>query len=148
MIYYSYNNFKTDVPKLVKQLSRYRFDTIVAVARGGLTLSHVLAQGLDIRDVQCVNTQLYDNDVKRDEISLHVACDLVRSKKVLIVDDIADSGLTLKSVKEKLAELYLECDFQTAVLFYKKDSIIRPDFFVHEATDWIEFFWENIDYTL
>ncbi len=143
MFYYDYDKFKNDTRKLIKQLSLHELDTIVAIARGGLMLSHALAQGLDIRDVQSVSTQLYDQNIKRDKISLHVNCNLLTSKKVLIADDIADSGLTLKSVKEELIRLYPECDFKTVTLFYKKDSIIQPDFTLNEATDWIEFFWEK-----
>ncbi len=143
MFYYDYDKFKNDTCKLIKQLSLCEFDTIVAIARGGLMLSHALAQGLDIRNVQSVSTQLYDQNTKRDKISLHANCNLLTSKKVLIADDIADSGLTLKSVKEELVGLYPECDFKTVTLFYKEDSIIQPDFTLNEATDWIEFFWEK-----
>lgn len=147
MFYYDYDNFHLDTCKLIKQLSLYEFDTIVAIARGGLTLSHAIAQGLGIRDIQLVNTQLYNDDVKKDEISLHVACDLHQSKNVLIVDDIADSGITLTTVTKELTRLFPKCDFKTATLFYKKISIMKPDFFINEATDWIEFFWEK-DFTL
>lgn len=143
MFYYDYDKFKNDTCKLIGRLSLCEFDTIVAIARGGLMLSHALAQGLDIRNVQSVSTQLYDQTTKRDEISLHVNCNLLTSKKVLIVDDIADSGLTLKSVKEELVRLYPGRDFKTVTLFYKKDSIIQPDFTLNETTDWIEFFWEK-----
>ena len=146
MKYYSYDNFKDDTNSLISQVVNYEFDTIVAIARGGLILSHVMAEGLGIRKVETIRTELYDNTDKRDKITIFGKCDLVTSKRVLIVDDIADSGETLSSVIAYLKKDFLEVEFKSATLFYKTTSTVEPDFWINEAVEWIDFFWER-DFT-
>jgi xanthine phosphoribosyltransferase len=143
MKYYSYENFKNDTNSLITQMKNFEFDVIVGVARGGLTLSHAVAEGLDIRDVQTIRTELYDKTEKRDNISIFGKCNLESAKRVLVLDDIADSGETLKSVMEHLRDNFLDTEFKSATLFYKKTSIIEPDFWINETGEWIDFFWER-----
>ncbi len=119
------------------------FDAIVGVARGGLCLSHCVAEGLNIRNVQTLRTELYDGSSKRKEIYLFGSCDFSDVKKVLVVDDIADSGETLQAVMDYLEINFKNVEFQSATLFYKKSSSYEPHFWINEAKNWIEFFWEK-----
>ncbi len=141
-IYYNYETFRNDTSTLLKELSHENFDTIIGVARGGLTLAHMLSEALDIRNVQSISTQLYDDTQKRETITITDTTLLKSSKNVLIVDDIADSGETLKALYNHLTLTYPQTHFQTATLFYKKSSVFTPDYWVKEADAWIEFFWE------
>ncbi|PHS57648.1 MAG: nicotinate phosphoribosyltransferase [Sulfurimonas sp.] len=143
MKYYSYENFKDDTKKLNEKVKEFKPQTIIAIARGGLTLSHVMAEGLDIRDVQSIRTELYDNVIKRDELSIFGECKLSKVTRVLVVDDISDSGETLKLVMNDLIKKNTGIEFKSATLFYKATSIYEPDFWINEATEWIEFFWEK-----
>ena len=143
MKYYSYENFRDDTKSLISDVKSFEPESIVAIARGGLTLAHSMAEGLEIRDVQSIRTELYDAAEKRDCISLFGSCELEHALRVLVVDDIADSGETLEVVMKNLRNLYPEIDFKSATLFYKKTSIIEPDFWINEADDWIDFFWER-----
>ncbi|MCW8894681.1 phosphoribosyltransferase family protein [Sulfurimonas sp.] len=143
MKYYSYENFKNDTNSLIEKVRSSDFEGIVAIARGGLTLSHVMAEGLDIRQVQSIRTELYDKTDKRDKITLFAECDFKSAKKVLVVDDIADSGDTIKTVMKYLQNNFKDIEFSCATLFYKKTSIYEPDFWINEAEEWIEFFWEK-----
>ena len=68
--------------------------------------------------------------------------DLSRAKSVLVLDDIADSGETLTEIKKTLKRLYPDIDIKIATLLYKRTSIVRPDFFAKETTEWIEFLWD------
>jgi xanthine phosphoribosyltransferase len=143
MKYYSYDNFKNDTNSLIAQVRSHEFDAIVAVARGGLTISHAMAEGLNIRDVQSIRTELYDKTCKRDTLCIFGTCKFENSKRVLVVDDISDSGETLKAVMQHLKSEFKNTDFKSAALFYKKTSIYEPDFWINEAQEWIEFFWEK-----
>lgn len=143
MIYYSYENFKNDTCKLLDEVRDFNPEVIVAVARGGLTLAHAMAEGLGIREVESIRTELYDNDKKRDTICIYGECNLLNKKRVLVVDDIADSGDTLDAIIQKLQSDNPNAAFKTATLFYKKTSIHQPDFTVNEALDWIDFFWDR-----
>ena len=141
-LYYSYEDFRTDTRKLLKKLPENEFDTIIGVARGGLTLAHMLSEALDIRNVQSISTQLYDDTKKRECITITDTCSLEKSKNVLLVDDIADSGETLKALYNHFTLTYPHLHCKTATLFYKRSSIYEPDYWVKEAAAWIEFFWE------
>ncbi len=128
---------------MIQMLKDSQIEAIVTVARGGLSLSHAIAEGLDIRQVQSIRTELYDKGVKRDKLEVFDTCRLEELKKVLVVDDIADSGDTLKAVMEHLTKKYKEIEFISCTLFYKKTSVYEPHFWINEADDWIDFFWER-----
>ena len=137
--YYSYGEFIEDVKKLAAQIEG--FDTFLAVARGGLTLAHFLAEAKGVRNVQSVSVVSYEGTKKLDEVKISQLPDLKKSKRVLIVEDIVDSGATLDALLPKLKERNEQVDFQTAALFYKRGALVKPDFFVQYADEWIEFFW-------
>ncbi|MEA1955526.1 MAG: phosphoribosyltransferase family protein [Campylobacterota bacterium] len=143
MKYYSYEDFKNDTNKLITQVKPLEVDAIIGIARGGLALAHCMSEGLDIRNVQSLRTELYDDTQKRETITIHNSCKLDGVKKVLVVDDISDSGDTLDAVMKDLKQKYIDIEFLSATLFYKKTSIHKPDFWIKEATEWIEFFWER-----
>ena len=44
---------------------------------------------------------------------------------------------------EHLISGHKEVEFKSATLFYKKTSVYEPDFWINEADDWIDFFWER-----
>lgn len=143
MKYYSYDNFKNDTNSLIAQVKSFEFDAIVAVARGGLTLSHAMAEGLKIRQVQSIRTELYDKAFKRETLSIFGTCEFENVKRVLVVDDISDSGETLKAVMQHLSSKFQNIEFRSCTIFYKKTSVYEPDFWINEADDWIDFFWER-----
>lgn len=143
MKYYNYEHFRQDTNELINKVKEYNPDAIVAIARGGLTIAHVMAEGLDVRDVQSLRTELYDKTNKRDNITIFNHCEFKDAKRVLVVDDIADSGDTFKAVIESLECGNKDIKFKSAALFYKKTSTYEPHFWINEAQEWIEFFWEG-----
>jgi len=140
--YYSYDDFRLDTNRLIKAVKPFNAEAILSIARGGYTLAHAMAEGLDIRDVQSIRTELYDKECKREDIKLFGTC-AFDVKRVLVVDDIADSGETLAFIMNYLKENFPEIEFASVTLFYKKTSIYKPDYWVNEASAWIEFFWEK-----
>ena len=143
MKYYPYENFKNDTNTLIQKVKEYDAQVIIGIARGGLALAHCMAEGLDIRNVQTIRTELYDDEHKRETISVFGECNLENIERVLVVDDIADSGETLETVMKKLELKYPNISFKSATLFYKKTSVYEPHFWINEATEWIDFFWER-----
>jgi len=141
--YYSYETFVNDVKSLVEKTGDFQPEALLAIARGGLTLAHAFALATDNRNLFSVNSVLYDGEVKRSHAKLTNIPDLSGMKRVLILDDIVDSGETLKGVLNVLHERYPDIDFKSASLFYKRSSDIQPDYTLHEATEWIDFFWEK-----
>ncbi len=60
MIYYSYEKFVDNVKSLVKLTHDYNPDTLIAVARGGLTPGHAYASSTNNRQLMSINFILYD----------------------------------------------------------------------------------------
>ncbi len=143
MKYYPYEQFKNDTNHLLEKLRGFDPQAIVAIARGGMTLSHALSEGLNLRNVQSLRTELYDSEEKREKITLFGSCELEGIQRVLVADDIADSGDTLKAVMCHLEEKFPQTTFHVATLFYKKTSVYEPHYWINEANEWIDFFWER-----
>ena len=98
---------------------------------------------MDIREVQTLRTELYDKTSKREKLSIFGKCNFSEISRVLVVDDIADSGDTLEAVMSHLVLGHSNIEFKSCTLFYKQTSIYEPDFWINEADDWIDFFWER-----
>jgi len=141
---YNYEEFREDVKVLSKEIKKYDPDCLVAIARGGLTLSHFLGESLNIRGVYTINSIHYEGEKKLDTFEIKNIPDLSSHKKIVLVDDISDSGETLKEILTILKTEYPNIEIKTATIFYKKDSLVIPDFKLKIANQWIVFFWENI----
>ena len=139
-IYYSYNKFQKDLKILIKKIDK-PFDTIIPIARGGLTISHLLGEYYNIREVYAMNTIGYNDTYKLDSVEIFNIPDLKKSQIALIVDDIVDSGDTLIAILKVLKERYPRVIFYSASIFYKKTAKIAPTWYVKETHDWIDFFW-------
>jgi xanthine phosphoribosyltransferase len=143
MIAYEYEHFKNDLQQLRTLCEPFQTDTILAVARGGMTLAHALAMALNVRNLQSIRSESYDGEIRRGAVSVSGKCDLSGSTHVLVVDDIVDSGQTLAILMPVLRAEYPECHFKVATLFTKQTALVQPDYSLHEARDWIDFFWER-----
>ena len=143
MIYYSYEEFVKDTKKLVECSKGFKADTLIAIARGGMTLGHAFANAVDNRRLFTINSILYEKEEKGERCEIFNVPDLKDAKKVLILDDIVDSGQTMKEVLMILQKRFPGVEFKIASLFYKPSATIQPDFTVHEAKEWIGFFWEK-----
>jgi len=120
-------------------------DTIVALARGGMIGAQLLGYALDIRNIQLLRVASYGGDRRQGEVRIEGNCDLRNAERVLIVDDIVDSGKTLEAVQAHLQALNPEVRLKCAAPWYKKSASAMPEFCVREATEWIEFFWDRFN---
>ena len=139
-VYYPYDEFREDLKVLVTRIDQ-PFDALLCIARGGMTMAHLLGEYYNIRAVYSVNTIGYEDTQKNESVEVFNIPDLKSAKSVLILDDIVDSGDTLIEVMNVLADKYPDVTFFTASLFYKKSAKIAPNWYVKEATAWIDFFW-------
>lgn len=139
-VYYPYEEFRDDLKVLTGKIDR-PFDAILCIARGGMTMAHLLGEYYDMRAVYSINTIGYEDTQKNESVEVFNIPDLKTAKSVLILDDIVDSGDTLIEVLKVLGDRYPDRTFMTASLFYKKSAKIAPNWYVKEATAWIDFFW-------
>lgn len=140
--YYTYDEFLGDAIALAYKVKEFEPDTLLAVARGGLTLGHFMAQAMDTRRLFALNSIHYDRDRKLDSLEIFNIPDLSDAKRVVVVDDIVDSGETLKGVLALLKKEYPHCEFRLATIFYKPTAVIEADYKIKRAHEWIDFFWE------
>ncbi len=142
-IYYGYPECLADCKTLVPMIKEYQPDALLAIARGGLTLGQLLSEALGTREVYTLNCIHYDDNMnKLDTFDIFNIPDLSRKHKVVLVEDIIDSGESMVEIIKVLSNKFPRCEFKVASLFYKPTALIQPDFTVKEATGWIEFFWE------
>ena len=140
--YYPYQELVYDLKSLIKMIDQ-EFDVILPIARGGLTIGQMLGEYYNIREVYAINTIGYDDTEKLDEVTVFNIPNLQMTKRVLIVDDIVDSGDTLTTVLKVLEAKYPTIEFFTASIFYKPTASIEPTWWVKEPNGWIEFFWSD-----
>jgi uncharacterized protein len=118
------------------------FDVIVAVARGGLTISHILSDTLGL-PITSFTVSSY-RDLKQQE-NLKVTFKIgnkLENKKILLVDDISDTGTTFIRGINYLHELGAT-EIKTAALFTKPWTKFVPDYYVEEVDKWIIFPYEG-----
>lgn len=143
MIFYSYDEFVNDVKVMATQIKdEFSPDVIVAIARGGMTLGHSLAVALKNRNLFSLNSIHYDNTNKLDTIDVFNIPDLSKFSKILLVDDIIDSGESMVEIRRQLLKLYPHLNIKIATIYYKRTALLLPDFKVKEAHEWVEFFWD------
>jgi len=141
-VYYSYENCVEDCRVLIPQIKEYNPDAMIAIARGGLVLGHLLSEALETREIYTLNSIHYDGTKKLDTFNIFNIPDLQGKQKVVLIDDIVDSGESMVEILKILKEKYPTCEFKIATLFYKPTALVQADFTVKEAQHWIEFFWE------
>ena len=123
----SWNEFNDNVEKLVSKIKDV--DYIVGIPRGGLILAVTLSHKLDLKHMTVDHLEKLEdlNFLNYDR------------KKILIVDDISDSGQTLK--------YYKKAGYTTATLDVRSTTITKPDYYVNwiDNADWIVYPWEKKD---
>jgi len=118
-------------------------DAIVAILRGGYAIAKIVEDALGSPLLGTIEVKFYRGLGERSErpvITQPLQID-VRDKRVLVVDDVADSGRTLQLVSE-IVGLYGAREVKTATLFFKRRSIVMPDYYVAETDAWVVFPWE------
>jgi hypothetical protein len=117
------------------------FEEIVAISRGGLTLGHLLSDLLRL-PISTFAIQSYSDIQTRGEARITLKLPgPITGKRVLLVDDVSDSGTTLRRATEYLKTLD-PGRIESVTLFYKPHSEFRPDFYAKQTSKWILFPYE------
>ena len=121
----------------------FKPDIIVGISRGGWPPARVLSDLLSNPNVANVRAEFYLGIAETgSEPTLTQPVSVkTRGKKILIVDEVADTGKSLKMVREHIVQEGAK-EARTVTVYYKPWSIVRPDYFAKETSDWIVFPWE------
>lgn len=118
-------------------------DLIVGVARGGLIPAGAIGYAIGVKAMGAINVEFYTDIGQTLEepiiLSPQLDTDSLKGKKVLVVDDVADSGKTLDLVVNLLKETADEV--RSAVIYTKPKTIFEPDFSWKKTDQWINFAW-------
>jgi len=144
----SWESFGSASRELAEQVaaSGYVPDVIMAIARGGLFIAGALGYDLDVKNLHVVNVEFYTGVDERLDMPVMLppvpaAVDLAGAR-VLIADDVADTGETLKLVHDFCRDHVAEA--RIAVIYEKPRSLVKCDY-VWRSTDlWIEFPWSML----
>ena len=140
--YYGYPQMLEDLGILLKKMDGYRPEAMIAIARGGLTVSHFLAHAWKLNSLYTLNSVHYAGTEKLEDVQIFNVPDIQGAKEVLVVDEIVDSGESLEAIMALLKSHYPDTIFKTLALFQKKTACFQADFWAREADSWIDFFWE------
>jgi uncharacterized protein len=118
-------------------------DLILSIARGGLFLAGALGYALAVKNLHVMNVEFYDGIGTTLDMPVMLppvpsAVDF-SAKKVLIADDVADSGRTIELVHAYVKDHVDEV--RTAVIYEKPRSVIRCDYVWKRTDRWINFPW-------
>ena len=138
--YISWNDFHQDVKNLCQKIKQtnIQYDKIVAISRGGFIPAGIIAYELDIRNSAVVNISTYINNkqTKLEKINNIETIGKI-DEKTLIIDDLSDSGQTIKIMRETFKN-------GTYVTVYAKEKgKSYPDIYEKDMPNhWLVFPWD------
>jgi hypoxanthine phosphoribosyltransferase len=126
--------------------SGYRPDIILSVARGGLFVAGALGYALDVKNLHVMNVEFYTGVGERLPLPVMLppvpnVVDL-SGARVLVADDVADTGATLKLVRDFCGEHV--ADVRCAVVYEKPQSEVRCEYVWRRTPLWINFPWSTL----
>src|SRR5689334_1782042 len=120
-------------------------DMILGIARGGLLVAGAIGYALGVKNAFTMNVEFYTGIDERLPVPMLLppVPELVdfQDQRVLIADDVADTGQTLVLVKDFLAGKVREA--RVAVLYEKPRSIVRCEYVWRRTDRWIDFPWSS-----
>lgn len=153
-LWVSWDDYHNSIVKLAQIVheSDWKFDHILCLARGGLRPGDIFSRIFDV-PLAILSTSSYRDDAGTLRGDLDIAKYITMAKgalsgRVLIVDDLVDSGVTLERVQQHLQQnLSLVTEVKSAVIWCKACSSIKPDFYLDylETNPWIHQPFENYD---
>ena len=153
-LYVSYDEYHNLIEKLALKIddSGWEFDTILCLARGGMRPGDILSRVFE-KPLAIMSTSSYRADAGTIQGHLDIARYITTPKgelagKVLLVDDLADSGKTLNAVIDLLKNNYSPItELRSAVIWTKGVSAFTPDYSVEflPTNPWIHQPFEGYD---
>jgi hypoxanthine phosphoribosyltransferase len=117
------------------------FDQIVVISRGGLVIGRILSDFLSL-SISLFTIQAYKEIGKQKKPQITEKLNAkISGKKILLVDEIVDTGNTLFLALSYLKK-FKPLKINTAVLFFKERAKVTPDFFLFKTTAWVIFPYE------
>ncbi len=121
--------------------SKKSYDAFVGISRGGLVPLRILSDELEQENLFVIRVVFYE-DIKKTAAEPIIKDDYLKSNvsglRLLVIDDVADSGKSLKKVLEYLKNAGAK-EVDSLTIFYKPHSETTPTFYVRTTKKWIVF---------
>jgi hypoxanthine phosphoribosyltransferase len=123
--------------------SRFKPDIIVGVTRGGWIPARVLSDLLEISDLATLGIEFYLGvaETRNEPVLTQSVSEVVEGKKALLVDDVVDSGKSLRLAKKHILQQGA-LEVRIATIYCKPFSVTKPDYYEKETSRWVVFPWE------
>jgi hypothetical protein len=124
----------------------FRPDLILAIARGGMFVAGALGYALSVKNLHLMNVEFYNGVGSTLDMPVMLppvpsAVDFSQ-KKVLIADDVADTGKTIELVRDFVADHVAEV--RSAVVYEKPGSLVKCEYVWKRTDRWINFPWSTL----
>ena len=126
------------------QSQKFKPDIIVGIARGGLIPACILADLLGTPELTFIQIEFYTdiNQTRMEPVLKQKLATQLTGRKTLLVDDIVDSGQSLRLAKTHLKQQNA-LEIKTATLYQKPQSTIVPNFYEKQTNSWVVFPWDT-----
>lgn len=153
-LWVSWEDYDRAVVELASMIheSGWQFDQVLCLARGGLRPGDIFSRIFDV-PLAILSTSSYREEAGKVQGSLDIAKHITMTRgnlggRVLLLDDLVDSGVTLEKVQLHLKEHFpAVTEVRTAVIWCKGCSSVKPDYYLqHLPTNpWIHQPFEEYD---
>ena len=133
---------------LIKQSKKILADhfipnIIIAITRGGWIPARLLSDLLEVHNITTIGIKSYSNiAAKMNQPIINQKIKIpISGKKILLVDDVADSGESLQLAKKHILKQN-NVELKIATIYKKNKSKIDPDYYEKTIKNWIIFPWE------
>ena len=128
--------------------SGFKADVIVGVSRGGWAPARILSDLLENTRTANIKIEFYTGLAKTatKPIVTQPISDVIAHKNALVVDDVSDTGESLKVALEHVLKMGA-ASVKAVTIYYKPHSVFKPDYFAKSTSDWIIFPWERLETT-
>jgi uncharacterized protein len=146
MTHIEWNDIERMIGTLLEKLPR-DYDNILVITRGGMVPACMISERTDIRNILCAAIVFYQGTAPSLPAPLFVqfpSDDQVSGRRILVVDDVWDTGATIVAVRERLRAAGARVD--CCVLHYKpshsKFPGDAPEFYAEEVSGWVVYPWD------
>jgi len=145
----SWGKFENLTERLVEKIPQNRFDYLLCISSGGLVLGKLVSDYLNL-PLGVIAASAYKKGEKKPRDNKVIIGNTAIIKpiegRVLLLDDLVQTGLTMSEVYNHIRKNNKIKTLQTGVLYKKPQTIFQPDYWVEETSRWIVFPYERNEF--
>ncbi|MDO8600252.1 MAG: phosphoribosyltransferase family protein [bacterium] len=140
--------------KLIEKLGgkikkdRFKPDYIIGITTGGLIPLYFLAKQLDINNILTISASSYEKNKRKKKTTITYLPRInLKNQRVLLVDEVAETGKTLKKITKVVIKKYKPREIKTATIaIHQEKCAPKPNYWIIATREWLVFPWEKKDF--